>query len=158
MSAMLKSSILTLGQITDPEEQKAKILEDIGSALGKVKLYDNQVLVALYVTPSSVQMQGPGGKTIDFQFTDRKTAESQFQGKAALLLKKGPTAYKYNAGGPSYGAYEGIEPEIGEWVVVRPSDGLAIALKSLEAREHVICKVVPALAIQMGTEDPRLVY
>lgn len=156
MSAMLKSSILSLSQITDPEDQKAKILADVGNLDdGEVDILDNDVLVALYVTPNSVEMEGPGGKKVSFQFTDRKAAESQFQGKAALVLKKGATAWRYmNNGMP----YEGTVPEVGDWVVIRPSDGFAMALKSPTAKEHVICKVIPSLAIQVKVKDPRRVY
>lgn len=156
MSAMLKSSILTLGQMTDPEDQKAKIFEDVGPMDdGEYDILDDHVLVATYVTPDTMQMKGPDGRLVDFKFTDRKASESQFQGKAALVLKKGPTAWRYlNNGQP----YEGIVPDVGDWVVINPSDGREVAIKSTEGREHVMCRCVPALAIRQRVKDPRRIW
>lgn len=156
MSAMLKSSIQTLGQLTDPEEQKEQILKDVGDLRdAHYRIYDDHVLVAIYVTPSTVAIKRDDGSTYNFQLTDRKVGESEHQGKAALVLKIGPTAWKYTAWGHEY---QGESPEVGDWVIVNPSDGRSVGLKSPNGREHVICRLIPASAIRHGVKDPRRVY
>lgn len=156
MSAMLKSSIQTLGQMTDPDDQKEQIFKDVGPLDdGEYDVLDDHVLVAQYVTPGSVDMKRADGSTYKFQFTDNKVGEAQYQGKACLVLKIGPVAFRYLPNGQPY---EGIIPEVGDWVVVNASDGKPVGIKALDAREHVICKLVPDRCIRQRIKDPRRVF
>lgn len=156
MSAMLKSSIQSLGLLSDPDEQKAQILREVGDLSdGEYDILDDHVLVAHYVTPNTMDMKRSDGTTYKFHLTDNKVAESQFQGKAYLILKIGPTAFKYLPNGQ---AYEGTVPEVGDWAIVQPSDGKPVGIKALESREHTICKLVPDRCIKQRVKDPRRIW
>jgi len=103
----------------DYDEAKAQIHQSLGS-IADLEVFGRQVLVAVYIRPNKSQ-------TGLYQ-TVNAQKEDIYQGKAALILKCGPGAFK---GEDSYvKAMFGDmpTPEPGDWVFVRPSDGLSISL------------------------------
>ena len=157
MSSITKGNITTLAKLSGPDEQKQRILEDLGD-LTQYEILDDQVLVAVYAE-SNVVSSGKRADGSSWQLitTDNKTAESRYQGKAGLLVKKGPTAFKWHNNGQ---LYEGVEPKIGDWVVFTPSDGREIYLRDGVAlkKEGVTCRRFHWSAIFMRVPDPRVVF
>ena len=82
--------------------------------------------------------------------TAKTKDEDRFQGKVGLLLKKGPTAFKYDRTGHHY--YEGDAPEIHDWVVYRASEGWEIALNG------VSCRVIKSSALRGAVTDPETIW
>src|SRR4051812_20503973 len=71
----------------------AKPLIEAAGNLEDYEIFHNLLMVATYIPPAKI-FKGPDGKPIVFHHTDRKLDEDRFQGKAYLVLKVGPTAFK----------------------------------------------------------------
>lgn len=92
-----------------PAALRADMLAKIGDLSG-IHVYHNHVLGMVYV-------QEQYGSIIA---SDGYKKEDEYQGKVMLVLKKGPTAFVASSGW----AWEPPVVE-GDWVVTRPSDGIA---------------------------------
>jgi len=134
-----RSNLLELAKFSTPDDLKAHITERLGD-LEFFDVLSSQVLVAIYVEPEKT-----AGGIIRI---DRAIDESRYQGKAALLLKKGPTAFKYDG---SYN-WEGREPEVGEWVFHRTSDAWDVDLKGIP------CRLIDSDLVKGVIDDPSLIY
>ena len=97
------------------------LLDSLGDISGLQPMF-NQILVATYIEPEKTK-----GGIIK---PDNAILEGRFQGKVHLVLKLGPTAFKYDG---SY-QYEGPKIEVGDWIVARPTDGFEFF--SLEPLRH----------------------
>ena len=121
---------------TDP---KQTVLEKIGD-LSEFPVANNQVLVAIYIRPEKTK----SGIVLPDNYRD----EDRYQSKAALVVKKGPLAFRE------------VEPqwfldfEIGlhDWVVFRPSDGWAISVNG------VPCRMVEDTSIKMRIPSPDVIW
>lgn len=102
-------SKLILPQKKIADELRKEMLAKVGDISG-IHVYHNQVLGMVYVQESY-------GSIIA---SDRYKQEDEYQGKVMLVLKHGPSAF-VASGGWSW------DPpvSIGDWVVVRPSDGVS---------------------------------
>lgn len=152
----LKSSIHKLAQLDGPEQQKQQILKDLGD-LDQYEVLDEMVLIAVYAESNVVsRVKDPTGRIVELVGTDNQTAESRFQGKVGLLVKMGPTAFKYHKNGQPY---EGTKPDAGDWVVMNsPHDGREIGMRDINSTgEWVLCRRVPWDLITMRVPDPRVV-
>lgn len=111
------------------DELKAVMLAKIGDVSG-IHVYHNFVLGMVYI-------QEKYGSIIA---TDGYKLEDTYQGKIMLLLKAGPSAFIPQKGWV-------WEPPIlvGDWVVVRPSDGISRTINGQMCRlfrdEHVTEKL-----------------
>lgn len=85
------------------EIAKQEILDDIGD-LSKMEIYGAQILVTPYVRPKKTA----GGIII----TETSQKEDNWQGKVALVLKIGPTAFL--AGREAQ--FGGRFPQVGDWI------------------------------------------
>lgn len=151
-----KGNITELAKLEGPEQQKEQILAALGD-LDQYDLLDDQCLIALYAE-SNVLFEGhdPEGKRVQLIGTDNRTTESRYQGKVGLLVKMGPTAFKYHNNGQPY---EGVAPKIGDWVVSFPQDGREIWLRTAGAKhEWVTCRRLSWDRIFMRVHDPRIVH
>ena len=152
----IKGNITTLAKLDGPEDQRRQIFKDLGN-LEQYQLLDDDVVVAIYAE-SNVLAAGKraDGSVYQLVGTDNRTTESRYQGKVGVLVVKGPTAFKfYNNGQP----YEGITPDIGDWVVFWPSDGRELFLSDLDTKDHnVTCRKFHWASIKMRVSDPRIVY
>ena len=130
-------------KISQSQDTKSATLEAIGSkALAAYELFEDDVLLATYIAPEkSVGGIIRPGRNID---------EDRFQGKCGLLLKVGPTAFKYNRS--SERAFEGTKPALMSWVVYRPSDGWEISLNG------VSCRLIRANMLRGMVSDPSVVW
>jgi len=75
---------MTLIAMQHDVDPKQKLIEDIGD-ISKVELFNNQILVAVYIRPQKTKS--------GIYLTDKTTDEDRYQSKVGLVLKKGPTAF-----------------------------------------------------------------
>lgn len=141
---------ISLAAAYDP---KAALLEAAGS-VDDFEPFHNQVLVATYIKPPKI-MRGPNGEEIIFHDTDRALEEERFQGKPALVLKVGPLAFLEQA--PHY-MFGGLTIKPGDWVVVRPSDGLEMFMGSPKASNGASVRLFSDVNILARVADPSTIY
>jgi co-chaperonin GroES (HSP10) len=120
----------------DPASEIREKLVD----LEKVDLFFNSVLVAVYVRGDKLK----SGIIIPDQTRD----EDRYQGKAALVVKKGPSAFVDDANT----SFNGQNVEIGDWIVIRPSDGWGVTING------VLCRVVQDIHIKARIPSPDVIF
>jgi co-chaperonin GroES (HSP10) len=127
---------MTMDHTNDP---KAGILKDIGD-LSTIELFNNQVLVAIYVRPSKTKS--------GIYLPDATVAEDKIQGKVGLVVKKGPMAFV----DASEQWFTDIEVNEGDWVIFRPSDGWGITINNL------MCRILEDTAVRGKITAPDQVW
>ncbi len=128
--------VMEMVHVVDPAEQLVARIGD----LSEFVVPSNKVLVGIYMRPEKTK----GGVIL----TDTYRDEDLYQGKAGLVLKRGPTAFT--------GSWkvEGLDPAVGDWVAFRPSDGLKIDIRSKEGH----CILIEDTQVQMVIPAPDLVF
>ena len=99
-----------MSHIEDPANEIRKRIGDIS----KIEVLHNQILVGVYIRPEKTK----GGILLTSQTRD----EDRYQGKAGLVLKKGPLAFVDDENNK----FHGQNVDIGDWVFYRVSDGFLI--------------------------------
>jgi co-chaperonin GroES (HSP10) len=127
---------MTMDHTNDP---KAGILKDIGD-LSTIELFNNQVLVAIYVRPTKTKS--------GIYLPDATVAEDKIQGKVGLVVKKGPMAFV----DASEQWFTDIEVNEGDWVIFRPSDGWGITINNL------MCRILEDTAVRGKITAPDQVW
>ena len=92
----------------------------------------NEVVVAIYEEPERTR----GGIVL----TDKRRAESEYQGKAGLVIKLGPMAYKDDKW------FKSDVPKVGDWVAIWPSDGRRMDIHGVQCRvfkDTVMAIIIP---------------
>lgn len=131
-----------LRQIIEGEEDpRAALLKALGD-ISKQTLLHAQVLVATH--PGSKYHAGT--KTI--LRTDRDLMETQFQGSVGLVIGVGPGAFVDAPGAQFYG----MKAKVGDWVLYRPSDGMALNIR------QVPCRLFEDGNIKMVVDEPGLYW
>lgn len=115
------------------------MLDEIGN-LDTVELFNNQVLVGVYIRPKKTKS--------GIYLTDQTTDEDRFQSKVGLLLKKGPSAFEPN---PERW-FEGETFNLNDWLVFRPSDGWQITVQG------VLCRILTDTQIRGRVQTPDQVW
>jgi co-chaperonin GroES (HSP10) len=128
---------------TDP---KRALLDALEGCHEGIEIFHNKVLVATYIEPEKT-----AGGIIK---PDRTIAENRFQGKGALVLRLGPLAFK-DDGVAKFG---GVELEEGDWVLVRPSDGLEMFVSDNSGSAGVTCRLFDDVNILARLSNPALIY
>jgi co-chaperonin GroES (HSP10) len=120
-------------------DPKKELLASLGDVSG-VDVFNNAVLVAIYVRPSRTKS--------GIYLTDNYTSEDRIQGKAGLVVKQGPRAF-VDARGEWF-----VDANIneGDWVIFRPSDGWAINVNG------VACRLIDDTAIRGKVDQPDRVW
>lgn len=121
------------------KDPKELIFEKIGD-LSTVGVTFSQVLLGIYERPSTMKL--PSGEIL--HIADQTREEDGFQGKAALVLKLGPLAFKDTAEVD----FQGFKVEVGQWVVLRPSDGWPVSIHGVK------CRMISDTAIRMVIAEP----
>ena len=108
-------------------------------ALGKFEdeILHSQVLCMTYIQPSVTE----GG----IHMPDRAIEEDRFQGKIALVVAMGPGAFKDD----KIAEFHGVTVKVGDWVLVRPSDGLEIFVNGNS------CRLFEDVDIRIRVKQPR---
>lgn len=120
----------------DPAEKLKKEVGDIS----KVEVFNNQLLVAVYVRPQKTKS--------GIYLTDKTTEEDRFQSKVGLVIKKGPSAFNDTSGE----WFNGVEINEGDWIVFRPSDGWSITVN------NVLCRMIDDVNVKGRIDQPDRVW
>ena len=126
------------------EDPRDVIFKQIGLKKDKipgVKLLKNDVLVGIYMRPK-VTKSG-------IHLSDQTIKEDEHQGKAALVLMKGPTAFTSDE---NYQFLPEQNVEVGEWIALWVSDGKKIVVNGQ------LCRVIRDQDIIMKIERPDQVF
>jgi len=121
---------------TDPADDIRKKVGD----LSKIEVFGNRILLGVYERPERTK----GG----LYLSDKTREEDKFQGKAALVLKKGPAAFVSDA---DYD-FNGQTVEVGDWVTLFVSDGRKVVVNGQ------LCRIVEDQHIQLKIPAPDTVY
>lgn len=126
MSAML---------MAHDDDPKQKLLDEIGD-LSQVELFNNQILVAVYVRPTKTKS--------GLYLTDKYAEEDKFQGKVGLLVGMGPAAFQDDSGQ----WFNNASFNLHDWLVYRPSDGWSITING------VLCRMLSDTQVKMRIPTP----
>lgn len=129
----------TMVHEVDPAHQ---IWDAIGGAkgLGGFKVMHNDVLIAVYIRPEKTKS--------GIILSDQTRREDEMQGKAGLVLKKGPLAFVSDE---NYD-FKGQDVEPGDWVAIWVSDGRKIVING------VLCRMVEDRWIRLKIPAPDAVF
>lgn len=127
-------------------DPKKALLDSLGDRHVGFEMFHNKVLVATYIEPNKTA----GG----IHLPDQTLMESRFQGKAALVLRLGPLAFKDD----NIAKFGGVTLNEGDWVMVRPSDGLELFAVDASGGTGTSCRVFSDVDIIARLDDPALVY
>lgn len=141
---VVRAKLRDIAQAASTDPKKA-LLDAIGDIDG-IEMFHNLVLVATYIGPETTK----GGIIL----SDRTLAENRFQGKAALVLKLGPLAFKDD----NVAKFGGKVLNIGDWVMVRPSEGLELFTVDITGRAGTSCRIFEDVHIKARITDPALIY
>lgn len=122
------------------EKDPAQQLWDSVGDISKVEVFNNQLLVAVYVRPQKTKS--------GIYLTDTTTDEDRYQSKVGLVVKKGPMAFDDNSGQ----WFKDIEIDVGDWIVFRPSDGWSITVNG------VLCRMIDDINIKGRVDNPDRVW
>lgn len=123
--------------LTDP---KKEIWDAIGDDINNVELFNNQVLVAIFIRPEKTA----GGIMLANQTRD----EDKWQGKVGLVLKKGPAAFVDT----NNVWFNGVSVEKDDWVFFRPAEGWALTVCG------VMCRILDDVDIRGKISSPDEVW
>ncbi len=115
------------------------LLKKVGTLDG-VEIFNNQVLVAVYIRPERTK----GGIVLP----DQHRAEDKNQGKIGLVLRQGPLAFVDE----TKTWFSDVEISDGDWVVFRPSDGWAVTING------VLCRVLDDVNIRGRVTHPDQIW
>ena len=121
------------------ENPSTTITKKIGS-LKEFTIFGNFVLLGVYERPEKTKS--------GIILSDQTRGEDKHQGKAGLVLKKGPTAFVSDA---NYD-FKGQDVEVGDWVSIWVSDGRPLYING------TLCRLVEDQYIRMKIPAPDVVY
>lgn len=130
---------MTMIHSKDPRDE---LLEEIAQkgVLDGIQITYSQVLIAIYKRPEKTK----GGLYIPEQARD----EDRYQGKAGLVVQLGALAFQNT----ETVDFHGFSVKVGDWVVIRPSDGWPVGIRGLDFR------VVSDAGIRMVIDSPDAVW
>jgi len=127
-------------------DPKQALIDCLDNSHENIELFHNKVLVATYIRPEKTS----GGIFL----ADRTLAEDRFQGKAALVLRMGPLAFKDD----NIAKFGGAQLTVYDWVMVRPSDGMEFFASDKTKAAGVSCRIFNDIDIIARIADPALIY
>jgi co-chaperonin GroES (HSP10) len=125
-----------MNHVVDPAEA---IWKKIGK-LDDITIFGNYVLLGVYERPEQTKSK--------IYLPDQSRSEDRYQGKAALVLKKGPTAFVSDH---NYD-FKGQDVQIGDWVTIFVSDGRPLILNSQ------LVRIVEDQYIRLKIPAPDIVF
>ena len=124
-----------MSHIEDPANEIRKRIGDIS----KIEVLHNQILVGVYIRPEKTK----GGILLTPQTRD----EDRYQGKAGLVLKKGPLAFVDD----DNNKFHGQNVDVGDWVFYRVSDGFPLVLNG------TLCRLLEEVHVKGKIPSPDVV-
>lgn len=121
---------------SDPADQLRAQVGDVS----KIEILHNQILVAVYIRPEKTK----GGIFL----SDQTRNEDRYQGKAGLVLKKGPLAFVDD----DANKFHGQNVEVGDWVFYRVSDGFPLILNG------TLCRLLEEVHVKGKIPSPDVVF
>jgi hypothetical protein len=131
------------------KEMAEKIFEHLGE-LSHIRLFRNQVLVAISIRASEMEVAG-GHK---LYLPDKTVDEDKFQSKPGLIVKVGPTAFQDDT--EKWFVNDGAR--VGDWVFYRPSDGWSIGLYARDRKTLIACRILDDISLRGVTTDPGSIW
>jgi co-chaperonin GroES (HSP10) len=122
------------------DEDPRKVLLDRIGDLSHVEVFNNQALCAVYLRPEKTKS--------GIYLPDKHRDEDQFQSKVGLLIKTGPSAFIDS--GDQW--FSGVNIQIHDWLVFRPSDGWSITVNG------VLCRMLDDINIRGRISHPDQVW
>lgn len=120
-------------------DPKKKLLDEIGD-IGAMEVFNNQILVAVYIRPQKTRS--------GLYLSDKTTDEDRFQSKVGLLIKSGPKAFQDETGT----WFEGERFALNDWLVFRPSDGWNITVNG------ILCRILNDTQVRGRVDHPDRVW
>lgn len=120
----------------DPVEQ---ITTKVGN-LNDFEIFGNYILIGIYERPEKSKS--------GIYLPDQTRKEDQYQGKAGLVLKKGPTAFVSDS---DYD-FKGQNVEVGDWIAIFVSDGRSVVVNGQ------LCRLVEDQYIRLKIPSPDSVF
>ena len=120
----------------DPKKELISVLGDTSN----VEIFNNQILVAIYIRPEKTV----GGIILTNTIRD----EDKWQGKIGLVIKKGPSAFVDD----SKNWFNGITVDVNDWVIFRPSDGWGLTING------IMCRLLDDTVIRGRVSHPDQVF
>jgi co-chaperonin GroES (HSP10) len=111
-----------LGYVTDPDtlfEAEKKLIWDAVGDLSDIRIPLNRILVALWITKEERRTESG----LIIHSPDSTKDEHKWQGRSGLVLKMGPHAYQSD---DQVTFLSEDRCDVGDWVLLRPSDGVRI--------------------------------
>ena len=127
---------MTMEHEVDPVAALRKEIGDLGS----VEVFNNQVLVAVYIRPQKTK----SGIILTSQTTD----EDRYQSKVGLVVKNGFKAFEDSTGE----WFGGVKIHENDWIVFRPSDGWSITVNG------VLCRMIEDVNVKGRIDQPDRVW
>ena len=124
----------------DHENDPAELLRKQAGDITSVEVFNNQLLVAVYVRPQKTKS--------GLYLTDKTTDEDKYQSKVGLVLKLGASAFNDTSGE----WFEGIEINEGDWIVFRPSEGWSITVNGQ------LCRMIDDINVKGRVDNPDRVW
>jgi len=125
-----------MSHVEDPANEIRKRIGDIS----KIEVLHNQILVGVYIRPEKTK----GGILLTSQTRD----EDRYQGKAGLVLKKGPLAFVDD----DNNKFHGQNVDVGDWVFYRVSDGFPLVLNG------TLCRLLEEVHVKGKIPSPDVVF
>jgi co-chaperonin GroES (HSP10) len=121
------------------DDPRREVLDKLGD-ISAIEVFNNQVLVATYFRPE----RSKGGIIMPSQVRD----EDRFQGKVALVVAKGASAFE--PGDSNW--FKGVSLGLHDWIVFRPSDGWEVQING------ILCRLLDDTAIRARVDRPDRVW
>lgn len=122
------------------EVDPAKAIWDEIGDISKVEVFNNQLLVAVYIRPEKTK----SGLLLPGQTRD----EDKYQSKVGLVIKKGPSAFQDTSGE----WFQGVDIDVNEWIVMRSSDGWSITVNG------ILCRMIDDMNVRGRVDHPDRVW
>jgi len=127
---------MTMQHMEDPATLIKKKVGD----LSDFEIFGNHILLGVYERPKITKS--------GIHLSDQTVHEDRYQGKAALVLKKGPTAFVSDR---NYD-FKGQDVAENDWVAIFVSDGRPIIVNGQ------LCRIVEDQYIRLKIPAPDLVF
>lgn len=125
--------------MSHPQDPSLAIKSKVGE-LTDVEIFGNHILLGVYERPKITKS--------GIHLSDQTIQEDRYQGKAALVLKKGPAAFVSDS---NYD-FKGQDVKVGDWVAIFISDGRPIVINGQ------LCRIVEDQYVRLRIPAPDIVF